>query len=420
MIVSPCGSGKSYLFAKMAEQAKGNVLILTHRRELLEQHTKLLKKLGVWDEGKIRISMVLTEANRLGQHHAPRLILLDEAHLSRSNSWIKIINYYNTFCVGFTATPVRLDGKPLGDIYDTLIEGVSVKWLIEHGNLSPFEYYAPLTVETDGVRKHAGDYVTSDLEKLMCSRAIYGNVISSYQKLAYGQRAIAYCVSVKHAEQVADEFCKAGIVARAISARTPDKERQETMEEFRKGSVTVLCNVGIISEGVSIDEVWCCMLLRPTESHALYWQQAMRCMRYQKEKVAKILDFVGNYTRNPLPDEPVIWSLTKPSRPRKEINEAGDFYVRVCPYCFKTFKTASICPYCKAEYPLHPKEIQAHADVELKQIKAADAARIAEEKKRLRQEVGMAKTYPELLRIAKERGYSRGWVYIQMKLKGKK
>jgi superfamily II DNA or RNA helicase len=223
-----------------------------------------------------------------------------------------VLDYYDTFVCGFTATPIRLDGKPLGDIYDTLVQEVSVKWLIEHQRLAPYEYYAPAVVETENLRKHAGDYVIADMERLMCERAIYSDVLKTWERLGQGQKTIAYCVSVKHAEKTAEMFRHAGYPAVAIDGSTPDKKREEIMAQFRAGAIQILCNVGIISEGISIDDVCCCLLLRPTDSHALYWQQAMRCMRYQPNKTAIIIDCVGNYTRNPLPDADVTWSLNQP------------------------------------------------------------------------------------------------------------
>ena len=252
LVVAPCGAGKSYLFAEMIRKTKGEVLVLTHRQELKEQHEDLLKRLGV---SNARVAMILTEANRLGTYPVPTLIVADEAHLSRSNSWMKVIQHYNTWTVGLTATPIRLDGKPLGDIFDNLIEGVDVKWLIEHKNLAPYEYYAPTLVETDGLRVSCGDYVVSDLEKLMNERAIYGNVIETYKRFAPGERSIVYCVSVEHARRTADAFNSAGIRAEFVSAGTPARRRKEIMDDFRIGTFSVLCNVGIISEGVSIDEV---------------------------------------------------------------------------------------------------------------------------------------------------------------------
>ena len=411
-----CGAGKSYIFAEMAQQTKGDVLVLTHRRELLDQTKRLFEENGI----EARIEMILTEANRLGQYPKPALIITDEAHLSRSNSWMKVLDYYDTYTVGFTATPVRLDGKPLGDIYDELVTGVSVRWLIDNGRLAPYEYYAPTAVETDGLRLQGGDYVIQDLEQLMTDRAIYSDVLKSWERIAKGEKTIAYCVSVKHAKETAEMFSAAGYPAVEIDGSTPPKKRAEIMQNFRDGKITVLCNVGIISEGVSIDDVSCCLLLRPTESHALFWQQGMRSMRYQPGKVAKVIDCVGNYSRNPLFDADVEWSLTESVRKKPKINENGDFFIRTCPSCFKVFKTAPVCPYCGSEYPLHPREIKAHEDIELARITAEEAERAEQKRKQARMEQGKAKTFPELLAIGRERGYKNPAAWARFVMKGRR
>lgn len=416
LVTVGCGAGKSYIFAKMAEQAKGPVLVLTHRRELLDQTGRLFRENGI----DARIEMILTEANHLGQHERPALIITDEAHLSRSNSWMKVLDYYDTYTVGFTATPVRLDGKPLGDIYSELVTGVSVRWLIDNHRLAPYEYYAPTVVETEGLKVQAGDYVIKDLEQLMSDRAIYSDVLKSWERLARGQKTIAYCVSVKHAQETARIFSDAGYPAVEIDGGTPPKKRAEIMQDFRDGKIMVLCNVGIISEGVSIDDVTCCLLLRPTESHALYWQQGMRAMRYQPGKVATIIDCVGNYSRNPLFDADVEWSLTQSIRKKPRANADGDFYIRTCPQCFKVFKTAPVCPYCGEEYPLHPREIKAHQDIELARITAEEAEEAERQRKKARMEQGKAKTFPELLAIGRERGYKNPAAWAQMVLRGRK
>lgn len=416
LVTVGCGAGKSYIFAKMAERTKGPVLVLTHRRELLDQTGHLFREHGI----DARIEMILTEANHLGEHERPALIITDEAHLSRSNSWMKVLDYYNTFTVGFTATPVRLDGKPLGDIYSALVTGVSVRWLIDNHRLSHFEYYAPTVVETDGLRVQSGDYVIKDLEQLMSDRAIYSDVLKSWERLAKGQKTIAYCVSVKHAQETAKMFSEAGYPAVEIDGGTPPKKRAQIMEDFRNGKIMVLCNVGIISEGVSIDDVTCCLLLRPTESHALYWQQAMRCMRYQPGKTAIIIDCVGNYTRNPLPDADAEWSLTESVRKKPRINTEGDFVIRTCPKCYKVFKTAAVCPYCGTEYPLHPRELKAHQDIELARITAKEAERVAEAKKAARSEQGKAKTFEELLAIGKAKGYKNPAYWAAQVMRGRK
>lgn len=410
-----CGAGKSYIFAEMARQAKGDVLVLTHRRELLEQTGRLFRELGI----SARIEMILTEANRLGQYPKPTLIITDEAHLSRSNSWMKVLDYYNTYTVGFTATPIRLDGKPLGDIYDTLVTGVSVRWLIDNHRLAPYEYYAPTAVNTDDLKVQCGDYIIKDLESLMIDRAIYSDVLRSWERIAKGSKTIAYCVSVKHAKETAELFSAAGYPAVEIDGGTPPKRRAEIMQDFRDGKITVLCNVGIISEGVSIDDVTCCLLLRPTESHALYWQQGMRSMRYQPGKVAKIIDCVGNYTRNPLFDADVEWSLTESVKKKPKINEEGDFFIRSCPKCFMVFEAAPVCPYCGAEYPLHPREIEAHENIELARITAAEAEEAERKRKEARQQQGRAQTFPELLEIGRARGYKNPAAWARFVMKGR-
>lgn len=417
LVVAPCGAGKSYLFAEMIRRTGGEVLVLTHRRELKQQHETLLADLGITNA---RVAMILTEANRLGSYEKPALIVTDEAHLSRSNSWMKALEYYQTYVVGFTATPIRLDGKPLGDVYDDLIEGVDARWLIDHERLSPYEYYAPTLVETDCLRTVAGDYVTSDLEKLMNERAIYGDVVSTYKRLAPGERAICYCVSVRHAAETARAFCEAGFSAEAISAQTPPRERERIMGDFRTGKITILCNVGIISEGVSIDAVTTCMLLRPTESVALGIQQMMRCMRYLPGKRAKIIDFVGNYTRIGLPDEPRQWSLGEPLKRRPRLDGEGNFYIRSCPECYLTFQTAPVCPYCGAMYPLHPRELKAHEEIELAKITAEEVERVAAQKKRLRMEVGRAQSFEELVKLGKSRGYKNPAFWAAQVLRGRK
>ena len=407
-----CGGGKSYIMAKMIERSKGEVLVLTHRRELKAQHEELFKRL---DLKNVRIEMIITESLHLKEREKPCLILADEAHLSKSRTWEEVISYYDTFTIGFTATPCRLDNKPLGSIYESIVKGVSVKYLIDNKCLAPYEYYAPMSVDTDNIEKSYGDFKQTQLAELMTDNCIYSDVVKSYKTLADGKKTIAYCVSVKHAHEMADLFNKNGYPSIAISAGT--KNRQQIMDDFRDNKYLILFNVGLISEGISINDVECCLLLRPTMSLALYIQQAMRCMRYMEGKTAIILDCVGNYTRNPLPDADIDWSLETPVRTRK-FDDKGNFTIRTCPNCFSVFKTADKCPYCNSEYPLHEREIKMKEEIELQRIAEENVKRMEGEKRKLRKEVGMARTYQDLVRIQKTRNYKYGWVIKQMQLKG--
>ena len=422
LVVAPCGAGKSYLFAAMTERAssKGNVLILCHRRELIKQHKELFSDLGILSSN-IRIESVFTEVNHLGEYPTPSMIIVDEAHLSRADSWQKVLSYYNTYMVGFSGTPCRLDNKPLGDIYEYMVEGPTVSWLILNKYLAPYKYYAPMTVDTDNITVRAGDYSIVELDKLMRDRVIYGNVIENYKKYANGLKTIVYCTSIKHAQEVASVFIENGFSAASIDSTVENAERDQIMEDFRNGKITVLCNCGIISEGISIPDCTCCMLLRPTESLALNTQQSMRCMRYRPGKTAIIIDCVGNYVRHGLPDTRHEWSLTVPPKKRKIMDEKCNFTIRVCQKCFRPFKTADKCPWCGAEYVLNKKEIEAREEVRLAEIKAAEIERIEAEKKRERMEQGMCKTQDDLIKLFVSRGMNprAAWYRATMIIKGR-
>lgn len=422
VVVSPCGSGKSYLFAKICQDtltnnSSGEILILIHRNELISQHKSLFEKLNI-DMSRIRIESVFTEKNHLQKHEKPLLVISDECHLSISNSWQSVIKFYNTYTIGFTATPCRLDGKPLGNIYDCMIDTVNVQFLIENNKLAPFEYYAPTTIDTGNLKISHGDYNIVDLEQLMTTSCIYGDVIENYKKIANNEQCIIYCVNIKHALQVAEKFTNAGYRSACIDGTMSKKSRDKIMTDFKNGNITILCNCGIISEGISINNCSVCILLRPTQSLALNIQQSMRCMRYAPNKVAKIIDCVGNYTRHGLPTTIHDWSLNDSVKKYNDINSAGNYIVRCCPICFRTFKTADTCPYCGAKYPLKSREIKAKEQIELTRITAEQMALIEDEKKQKRMAIGQCKTKADLIKIARERGYKTSWVWIQCKIKG--
>lgn len=423
LVVAPCGAGKSYLFAAMTERAsqKGRVLILCHRRELIKQHKYLFSELGILSDN-IRIESVFTEVNHLGENSTPSMIIVDEAHLSRAASWQTVINYYDTYTVGFSGTPCRLDNKPLGDLYDVMVESVSVSWLIQNKYLSPYRYYAPMTVDTENVTVRAGDYSIVEIDEIMRDRVIYGNVIENYKRYADGMKTIVYCTSIKHAQEVAAVFSANGYSAASIDSTVESRERDEIMDKFRSGEITVLCNCGIISEGISIPDCSCCILLRPTESLALHTQQSMRCMRYRPDKTAIIIDCVGNYVRHGLPDTDHEWSLTTPPKKRRVIDEKCNFTIRVCQKCFRPFKTADTCPWCGAAYVLDKKEIQSREEVRLAEIKEAEIERIQEQKKRERMEQGMCKTQDELVRLFISRGMkpNAAWFRAKMIMNGRR
>lgn len=419
LCVAPCGAGKSFLFLKMCESAlnKGNkVLVLIHRKELAEQHKQLIKEFGLTSKN-LRIALFWSEINRLGKYEQPNLIIVDEAHWL-PQTLCKVLDYYNCRVVAFTATPCRLSGKPLGTVYEDMIVGIGVKELIKQKRLSPFDYYSVPVADVSQLSVRNGDYVVSESEALLMKPAIFGDVIETYKKFADGKKTLIYCASIKHSQKVAEEFRNAGYRAEHMDSNTPKSERARIMQDFRDGKIQIITNVLLIVEGISVPDCECCILLRPTQSTTIFIQSAMRCMRYQENKRAIILDMVANYQKLGMPDDDREWSLTSEVKKRPILKDNGDFRIRTCPQCFKVFATAKECPYCGSVYPLHPREIKAHEEIELKRITEAEAEQAEKVRKQMRMEVGRAKTIADLIKIQKARGYSPGWVWQMARAKG--
>jgi len=415
--VLPCRSGKSYIMARMIKGAKGNVLVLAHRHTLINQHKDLLKSLSVLTDN-VRVESVFTEASRLGRYakDSINLIIIDEAHLSEAMSYRKVCEYYDCKRVLFTATPARLDGKPL-TLADTLITGITAAELIKLGAISDYDYYAPdLNLNIDNVDMVAGEYNNGQLTELMCQTAIYGDVLKYYRQLGDNRQAIAYCTSVKHSEQTAQMFTENGVSAISIDGSMSQKERNKRMDLFKSGRVQILCNCNLISEGVTLPNASVALLLRPTCSLPLFIQQACRVLTPVQGKKAVIIDFVNNVQKHGMPTETHNWSLTQQVEKRKEFNEDGTLNIRQCENCFRCFQ-GNKCPYCGIEHIPKGRELKSIQDVELKKIEAIKKEEQEKQKKLARMEVGQCRTIADLQKIAKERNYAPGWVWQMARIK---
>lgn len=404
--------------ARMIQGAKGNVLVLAHRHTLINQHKELLESVGALTD-KVRVESVFTEASRLGRYakDSVSLIIIDEAHLSEAASYKKVCKYYDCRRVLFTATPARLDGKPL-TLADTLITGITANELIQIGAVSDYDYYAPdLNLDIDNVDTVAGEYHNGQLTEIMCQNAIYGDVLKYYNLLGENRQAIAYCTSIKHSIKTANMFNKNGITAISIDGSMSQKERNEKMEMFSKGKVQILCNCNLISEGVTLPSASVALLLRPTMSLPLFIQQACRVLTPVEGKKAVIIDYVNNVQKHGLPTEAHKWSLTQEIEKRKTFNEKGELNIRQCENCFRCFKTAQKCPYCGYEYKVKGRELKAVKEVELKRIEAIERVELEQQKRAARMEVGQCRTIAELQKIANERGYAPGWVWQMARIK---
>lgn len=410
-VVLPCGGGKSCITAEIAKQAtmKGNrVLFLVHRRELVDQIRQTFYNWGV-DLSLCRVEMVQTACRRLNKMPVPRLIITDENHHCLASSYRKIYEAYpDAQCLGVTATPIRLNGGGLGDVNDTLVVGVTAKWLIQNHFLAPYDYYAPPVADLSGLHIRRGEFITAEVMAELDKSTIYGDVVGHYKKLAAGCKAVCYCASIQHSEEMAARFSTAGISAAHIDGSTSKYERNFIIQQFREGKIQILCNVDLISEGFDVPDCSCAILLRPTQSLTLYIQQSMRCMRYQPDKRAVIIDHVGNYTRFGMPDDDREWTL-EPKRKKKRMVSVGE-QIRQCPECFFTFPKADTCPHCGYEFPQKQRgELEEDSSAELEKIEGFTLDYRTPDD---------CTTYQELLQYAKSHGYKKGWAFYQAKNRG--
>ena len=421
LLVMPTGAGKTVVFTEIARSATSrgkSVFILVHRRELVTQASDKLTKAGV-DHGiiaagfkpsthRVQVASVQTLAKRLLTVPAePDLIIIDEAHHAVAGSWDKIlVKFSNAKVVGVTATPSRLDGRGLGSHFSTLVSGPSVEQLTKLGFLSQHRVFAPPVIaDLSNVKTRAGDYANDQLSQAMDRPTITGDAIGHYKRLADGLPAIAFCCSVAHAESVCEAFNAAGYRAKLVTGKMKMEERDEAISGLADGRTQILCSVDVVSEGTDVPAVSAAILLRPTQSEALYLQQVGRILRPQPGKIAIVLDHVGSTLKHGFVDDLRNWSLN--SKPKRKKNDEPAPSVRQCPMCFAAFKPQPACPCCGFEFPVKPKRQLTQREGELKEMRRQDAI----ERREKRQEIGRARTLPELLALAKKKGYKPGWAY---------
>lgn len=342
-------------------------------------------------------------------------------HLSGASSFKKVCEYYNCLRILFTGSPARLDGKPL-ELADKMVIGITAKELIKQGKISDYNYYAPdINLDLSNVKKVNGDFNNQQLGEVMSNKKIYGDIIKYYNMLGQGRQALAYCVNINHAKEVCEMFNNSGITAKEIDSKTPEKEREKIMDEFKDGKFKILCNCNLISEGITLPNCEVGLLLRPTCSLPLFIQQSMRPLTPIEGKKAIIIDYVNNVQRHGLPTMDRKWSLTNKVQEYDNENDDGTLKIRICQECFSTFQTAPKCPYCGAEYKTTPIEIQNFKEIKLKKIEEEKEAKRQAIMQRTAENIAnytkpeQCRNFYELVEFGKKRGYKPGWAIFQAK-----
>ena len=381
LLVLPTGAGKTFIFSeivKLSRQKNKKVLVLVHKRELIRQTAKELKNKkithGIIAAGykttdhDVYIASVQTLINRLNDNFQPDLIILDEAHHAVARSWQKIIDFYkNTIKIGVTATPMRLTGAGLGEVFDDLIIGSSVRSLMDKKYLAECDVYAPPNLlNLKHIKKAAGDYVKSQVENELEKVDIIGDAVKNYRRIADNRQAIAFCISIKHAQSVTRKFNDAGYTAELISGDMNNNDRDDLVKRFEKGKVKILVSIDVVSEGFNIPACGVAILLRPTASEALYLQQVGRVLRPQDNKVALVLDHVGNTKRHGFVDEERFYSLNQKAKSKRKSEPLPA--IETCQQCFAVYKPQPTCPQCGYTKVIETKPI-IFKDGELEKMK---------------------------------------------------
>ncbi|MEK1362217.1 DEAD/DEAH box helicase family protein [Limosilactobacillus fermentum] len=419
LLVSPAGSGKSVMIAeitRLAIEKGGHVMFMVHRKELVNQIVDTFLKDDI-DLSHTTVMTVGKIKRRLGKLPTPTLIITDETHHSLAKTYQDIYNWYaNVPRLGFSATPWRLSGKGLKDVYDDMIEGPNVQWLIDHSYLADFTMYGYNSGDDSQLKKSStGEYTGRSMDDY-AKTIIRGDVIKTWREKANGRKTIVYCHAVWFSKEVAQAFNDAGIKAAHVDSKTPSGERSKIMADFKAGKIMVLCNCDLISEGFNVPDCSCVVLLRPTESLVLYIQQSMRSMRFVPGKHAVIIDQVGNFKKFGTPDAPHTWTLE--DRKKKKGNGGGQSGppVRTCEKCFAVIPGQSrSCPICGAKIEITKTDLDIDRDANLDdvtQFKPFAANYIVTKRP------SELKTRQDLEEYAKAKGYKPGWVYYQLKKRG--
>ena len=340
-LVSPTGSGKTVIAAHIILSAlsKGRrVLFLAHRRELINQCADKLKALGVLDYNVIlprhpqannqTSQMHIASIQTLIRRELPPadLIIIDECHHAAARQYQSLLtNYPNAYVLGLTATPERLDGKGLDDIFQSILDVATVPELIESGFLVRPTCLAPSKEMTEKISKslssikiRGGDYDEGALGDAMDNQILIGDIVEHWKEWAFGQKTIVFAASILHSQHIVEQFTNAGIAAAHIDGKMSMSERERILSAWRTPELDVVSNCQILTEGFDYPELSCCILARPTKSCALYLQMVGRIMRTAPGKNgAIILDHAGNISEHGVPHAERIWALEGSSKKRK-------------------------------------------------------------------------------------------------------
>ena len=435
ILQSPTGSGKSRMGAFMAASAmdKGStVLFDVPMKELRKQIGQTFRDVGI-DHSYIAsgfkynqfsqcwISTTPTIQGRLDRVPRIKFALIDEGHQGGSGrdklkTWLRS---QGAKILILTATPERLDGKPVDPECDCLIMGKSIEWLIDNKRLGDYRLFTPNQPDLSALRKtSSGEYNETDAASFMESQSVItGDAVNHYVKLAMGKRNVSYCVSVRHSQMVSEAFRNAGIPSAHIDGSMTDAERDKIIKAYARREILNISNCDLLLYGFDLAQssgdpnavVESISDLKPTMSKAMQFQKVGRALR-MKDYPAILCDHAGN-TFNPdgsvkhgRPVDVVDWQW------RGRVKRLGEgkektVPVRQCSQCFMVHRPSPQCPACGFVYPIAGRTVE-EVEGELVEVSRSEVAIIAKEERQIQ---GRADSFEALLELERRRGNKRGW-----------
>jgi DNA repair protein RadD len=352
------------------------VLFIAHRIELIDQTVRQLERWGVTCVGVMRADDERTNAlapvqvatiQTLARRAPPpaSLVFIDEAHRAPGDSYRRVLDVYpEAMTIGLTATPCRLDGKPLGDMFDALELAATYEQLIADGFVAEPIVYSPRNpIDLSSVHRRHGDFAEDELDAAVNKPQIVGDLVEEWRAHAEGRRTVVFAVSVAHSRAIAERFRAGGVRAEHLDGTTPLEQRRDMLARLDVGDLEVVSNCAVLCEGWDQPSVKCAVLARPTLSCALYMQMAGRVLRPWNWLQPVILDHAGNVARHGLPHEDRYWSLDgTPTMLRSRER------IRACPRCFAYVKR-NPCEVCGHDEPVKTHEVSEVASEKLTEWK---------------------------------------------------
>jgi superfamily II DNA or RNA helicase len=319
LIVLPTASGKTIVMAAIAKHFNQKILLIAHREELLLQAEKNIRE--YWPEADIgcckaerkefdqQIILGSTQTccrpNNLRQLKEKEfdILMIDETHHVPADTYQRIIKNLGfaagtkKLLVGVTATPMRSDKKELGDFFDKIVYSKTAGELIKAGYLSPICGRRILTsFNLNGVRTQMGDFAVGELASVVNTKERNKFVVDKFKEHALSRKALAFCVDVKHCQELAQSFNTQGIIAEAVWGEMDKEQRKKVLKGFSKSNIQVVTSCGILTEGFDEPSIQAIIMARPTKSKGFYIQMVGRGLRKHPEKEdCLVLDFTDKY-----------------------------------------------------------------------------------------------------------------------------